>query len=296
MIWTTKVKITLKKALPGHLFNAVRFIADKTILKITPLLFGYKVRNFTAKTIKNISYTRARSFKIILDPANGYLDAYIYAYGPYESQIIREIVSNIKEGDTCIDVGANIGHHTIIMSQAVGQKGKVYAYEPIPHIRKQMEESLALNHIHNVTVLGDALSFEDGIMTLSINESNIAGSSFINTGGTKQLKVTVKKLDSYNYTNVAFIKIDVEGFEYAVLKGAERLFTDNRPVTLFEYSPVYYRKNSPSDCKDILTFFKDKNYTLIDLDDGRKTILDLDAFVKEFSEGLRSQTNVLALP
>lgn len=294
MVFTTRAKLFLKKYTPQWLFPAIRYMSEKTILPLMPLIFKYRTSSFTKRVVKNVTYGNNKNFKIIIDPQNGFLDAQIYALKLYEPHIVREFVDNISEGDVCIDIGANIGHHTIIMSQCVGINGKVFAYEPIPYIRKQMEESLALNNLTNVTIVPDALSNEDGLLHLHINKGNVAGSSFVNTYTEGTIPVQVHTLDSYKYQRVDFIKIDVEGFEYNVLLGGKGLIEKHHPVVLFEYSPLYYLKFDPSHIKKILTFFKERNYTLIDLEDNKKEINDADFFIKQFGNGLRSQTNILA--
>lgn len=295
MAWTTKIKLFLKKYLPDSLFFIIRFLAEKTILKILPFFFKYKTSNFNKEITKEISYDD-KKFNIIINPKNGYLDAQIYAYGLYEKHIVKEIVENTKEGDVCVDVGANIGHHTIIMSQNVGKSGRVYAYEPIPKIKDQLDKSISLNEIKNVETILIALSNTEEDLELNICNESIASSSIVNKMSTgEKITIKTKTLDSYNYPKVDFMKIDVEGFEYNVLLGAEKTIATNLPKIVIEYSPIYYRVNNPSHSKDILSFFKKYNYTILDLEDGRKEIKDLDNFVNEFNEGLRSQTNLLVI-
>ncbi len=294
MIFTTRAKLFLKKNSPAWLFTVIRFIAEVTLLKLLPLAFKARTISFHKPTIKDVHYG-GRSFKIFIDPRNGYLDSQIYALKLYEPHIVAQFVKNIKEGDICLDIGANIGHHTIIMSQSTGKNGHVYAFEPITYIRQQMENSLELNGIKNVTTIPDALSNKEGKMTLFINPENVAGSSFVNDAENEKLNVDVKTLDSYNFEKVDFMKIDVEGFEYNVLRGAEQTIAKHHPKILFEFSPAYYRKNSPSDILDILLFFKKNGYVLVDLEDKDKEIEDIENFTREFDEGLRSQTNLLAL-
>lgn len=244
--------------------------------------------------IKEVSY-HGKKFKIIIDPKNGYLDEQVFAKKLYEPHIVKEFVNNISPGDVCLDVGANIGHHALIMAQAVGEKGIVHAFEPIPFIRNQMIESIKLNDINTINIISEALSDKNGEMSLYINNDNVGSSSLVNKGNGATIPVTLKTLDSYNFNHVDFIKIDVEGFEFNVLKGGERTIAQLHPKILFEYSPVYYQKYSLSDSTEILTFLKKYNYKLIDLEDNKKEINDIDDFVHEFDHGLRSQTNILAL-
>jgi FkbM family methyltransferase len=294
MIFTTKAKIFLKKHAPSFLFSIIRFVADNTLLKILPLIFKAKIIFFTKKVAVHI-HQRYGHFDIYIDPKNGYLDQTVYATRNYEPHIANEIYDAINKDDVCIDIGANIGYHTIIMSQKAGTRGHVFAYEPIPYIRKQLQDSLALNNIANVTTLETALSNEKGMLNLHLSETNVAGSSFINTSGTS-IKVEVRTLDSYNYQRVDFIKLDVEGFEYNVLLGATDTVQRCRPTIIFEYSPTYYRKSNASHVRDILYFFDTHNYTMIDLEDNKKVISDISLFINEFNIGLRSQTNILATP
>jgi FkbM family methyltransferase len=292
---TTRIKVFLKKRTPARLFEIIRSISAHTILKIEPLIFKYKIRKFTSVIQKTIYY-KGGQFELILDPKNGFLDEVIFTGISYEPHIVAEFVSNIKQGDTCLDIGANIGHHTMIMSKAAGELGKVIAFEPIPKIREQLNTSLSLNKVMNVEVLPFALSNTEGESTLHINPENVAGSSFVNEENTEGIKVAVRTLDSFNYERVNFIKIDVEGFEYSVLLGALQTIKRHRPVILFEYSPLYYRKIDTALEQKILQFFNELNYTLLDLENGKSTIYQKSDFVAEFGDGLRSQTNILALP
>lgn len=295
MVITTRIKLLLKKLFPPTVFKIIRFLAEITLLRLIPLYFKWKISSFKKPIIKELRYGGI-FFKLWIDPRNGYLDAQIFANNKYETHITNEIISNVKEGDVCIDVGANIGHHTIIMSKVVGSDGHVFAYEPIDKIRDQLNKSLIENKINNVTILKEALSNEETYMDLFLRDGNIGGSSFVDVGDKNKIKVNVKTLDSYNYEKVNFIKIDVEGFELNVLKGGENTLEKTKPKIIFEYSPIYYKRHNPSDTTEILNFLKNKNYILYDLEDKRKVINNINSFVEEFSDGLRSQTNILALP
>ncbi len=296
MVFTTRAKIILKKYAPKWLFDSIRLVSSYTLLRLIPLYFRLRISRFKERVTKHIHY-QGGHFDIIIDPSNGYLDAQIYAHGLYEPHIVHELTTHIKPGDTCIDVGANIGHHTIIMSKASGTTGHVYAYEPIPHIRKQAEESVAQNTLTNVTFYSDALSDSASHLDLHVRKGNIGGSSLVATSTNDEyIKVNVRTLDSYYFTKVDFIKIDVEGYEYHVLLGAKDLIQKHRPVILFEYSPIYYRIHNVMHSLHILSFFREHNYNLIDLEDRKKPIISLEKFIREFDHGLRSQTNILAVP
>lgn len=289
---TTRVKISLKKHLPSWVFSLIRFVADRSVLIIPPLIFKLRTLRFKTRTVKKVHYGH-RSFSIVIDPKNGFHDAQVYAYPLYEPHIVKTFTEHISQGDVCLDIGANIGHHAIIMAQTTGPSGKVYAYEPIPRIRAQMEESLSINQLDNVVVVAEGLSNASGSMKLYLNEGNIAGSSLVNKSE-EEIDITLRTLDSYNYEKVDFMKIDVEGYEYNVLAGGEQTIARHHPKILFEFSPTYYQKNNPEHTLGILSFFTKHQYQLIDLEDNNKKIEDIGIFAKEFEEGFRSQTNILA--
>jgi FkbM family methyltransferase len=294
MQFSTRVKLTLRKYFPEKVVGSIRVVAAHTVLLLPSFLFTLKTLGFTKRMVKEVTYAKNRKFKIIIDPKNGYLDAQVYAKKLYEPHIVKEFVDNIKEGDVCIDVGANIGHHTIIMAQSCGPTGKVYAFEPIPLMQQQMRESIDLNGIRTITIVPVALSDQEGELPLHINEGTIASSSFVANSKGDDLIVPLRTLDSYAYEKIDFIKVDVEGFEYKVFLGGKQTIASNHPTILFEYSPIYYRKYSPNDTLDILTFLKGNGYRMVDLEDNRREITDIHAYSYEFREGFRTQTNILA--
>ena len=130
-----------------------------------------------------------------------------------------------------IDVGAHIGTHTIAMARLVGDEGLVFAFEPQVKIYQELLVNLDLNEITNVhtyfAALGESQSRISMIPPPVYNE----GHASVGEGGNR---VELKTLDSYQFTDVSVIKIDVEGAENGVLKGARQTITQNKPVILIE--------------------------------------------------------------
>lgn len=139
--------------------------------------------------------------------------------------------SYIKKGSTVIDVGANIGTHTIAYLESVGSKGFVAAYEPHP----ESFECLYLN-CPNAYVCNYAVGDIRGHSHLDMVDGNL-GASFLSDHGRE---VTVTTLDIelrdgvYPDKPISFIKIDVEGCESEVLTGAEELVRKHRPIIMLE--------------------------------------------------------------
>ena len=130
---STKVKLILKRILPMYVFKFIKSTYAKRIHPITLYRFKLKVRSFKTPEYVNLKY-RSANFLILLDPKNGLVDTSIYANRTYEPHILAAMFENIKPNDTILDIGANIGHHSLYMSRLGNTSVKVIAYEPIPKI------------------------------------------------------------------------------------------------------------------------------------------------------------------
>lgn len=182
-------------------------------------------------------------FKLIVDPVtdNG-VEKSIYYYGTYEKGTLYIMDKILQKGDVFVDVGANIGLMSIFASQKIGQQGKVIAFEPNPKTKKILENNITLNKINIITVEGFALSDKN-------QKSRIYDRWDINRGGASLIKPN-KPTNSYKIKEIKFsdyfaikkqiklVKIDVEGFELNVLKGARQYILDskNPPSIIVECS------------------------------------------------------------
>jgi FkbM family methyltransferase len=147
----------------------------------------------------------------------------------HDQNMLPLILSQINKGDTVLDVGAYIGDHTIAYSKAVGENGKVIAFEP----NEDAFECLC----HNLAPFGNTELFNScvgdsnlGKMILIKHPENI-GMTYVKPGKGKHKVVTI---DSLELERCDFIKIDVEGFELKVLEGAEQTIKKFRPKMLIE--------------------------------------------------------------
>jgi FkbM family methyltransferase len=143
----------------------------------------------------------------------------------YETEIISSI---LRTGDKAIDIGANIGWYTTLMSKYVGLNGKVIAIEPVPSTFIGLKKSLELNHnLNNVIFLNLACSDHVGKEIIHEFPSMHPGLSSGRTyDGIPKIEHQVpadtidRLIDIYGFTKVHLVKIDVEGSELAVLRGA----------------------------------------------------------------------------
>lgn len=218
---------------------------------------------------------------------------FVDTYEEIESQIIQRIVG---AGDYAFDVGASFGWYTILMSKLVGNSGKVFAFELVPHIAEECRYNISLNQLdNNIVVEGVALGEEDGIVEYiysedlglgNLNPKGLTGGGIMKTG---QGKIT--SLDNYmerkGIQKVNFIKCDVDGAEVLFLRGARKTISFHQPVIIIEASGAHGR---PS-CYEIFSELSQCGYAFFSLH-YKKRLKPIERH--EFNEHFKE--NILCLP
>jgi FkbM family methyltransferase len=178
------------------------------------------------------------------------IDWHVYffgAYAPGELACIRDLFSICRPGKTFVDVGANVGHHTLF---AASFAERVHAFEPWDSVRIVLEDRLRLNGVRSVTVHPVALGADNCPMTyFAPSGSNLGTGSLSPEHATDRNTpsgvVRVVRGDDYfrehGILNIGLVKIDVEGWELYVLQGIQRTMTADRPVVFVEYSETTRR-------------------------------------------------------
>ena len=145
--------------------------------------------------------------------------------------------SCVRPGDVVMDVGAFNGVRTLRLAQLVGTNGRVYAWEPQEAMRDQLRANLILNGVTQVVVMPFAASSTRGNRAFWLNPSNRGGSSLHRGQDTRYPGGSVQTLPIDNALppqRVSFLKIDVEGHEQEVLRGARTLLERDRPTLYIE--------------------------------------------------------------
>jgi FkbM family methyltransferase len=169
--------------------------------------------------------------------ANEYIGRRILTTGNFEADDLARLHSLVALGDCCIDVGANIGLYALALGRLVGPKGLVLAFEPVARNALLTELNCELNGLSNVQVFRMPLSDVSG---KSLNATAPEGDSaytYFSEGAADGHGMRSRTLDDICEANgigkVALIKIDVEGAELLVLRGAEALLrSERRPHTI----------------------------------------------------------------
>ncbi|GAB3903548.1 FkbM family methyltransferase [Mucilaginibacter boryungensis] len=179
--------------------------------------------------------------------ADNYIEYAILSTGTYEAEIGKLIRTCLKPGYVALDIGANIGLQSIRMSQCCGDEGIVLAFEPLNYLQEKFRKNIALNNCTNVKLLPFALSDNETVIDITINENNWNQGTFSlnhTTGGDKKQQLTVKIGDKVEeiekLAKLHLVKIDVEGFEFHVLRGLKATLQKHRPRLIFEYDSNYW--------------------------------------------------------
>jgi len=167
------------------------------------------------------------------------------SFEPSEMVVVKHLVG---PGDIFVDVGANIGVYTILASRLVGISGRVYAFEPIQSVFEYLERNISLNKATNVIVNRIALEEKDREAEIFVNrESGLTSLGQTGRGYVIATEmVSTMPLDQYlesrSVPRVDFLKIDVEGYEGHVLRGASRLLErEHRLVVLCELAEKNFK-------------------------------------------------------
>ena len=166
-----------------------------------------------------------------------YIGRAIETYGEYsesEVSLFRQICS---QGDVVVEVGANIGAHTLVFAQLVGSGGRVYAFEPQRVVFQTLCANMALNSLTNVECYQMAASSEDGFVFLPdvhYDQTGNFGGIEISQSETGNRVPAVKLDDFLNVPRLRLLKVDVEGMESEVIAGAVRLIDRHKPILYVE--------------------------------------------------------------
>jgi len=194
---------------------------------------------------------------------------YKYFESDYELNNINFINNYVSKGMTAIDVGAHIGLLSVIMAKKVGTPGKVFSFEPTPSTFALLTKTIEINEVSNIVKpINKAVADKAGqtsfyVTDIAAHNSNSLSNNKREYGNEKKIDVELVSLDDLaidkKLTKVDFIKIDAEGAEYAVLKGAQVLLAKHRPKVILALHPNSI-VNFGDSLSQIWDYILDKNY------------------------------------
>lgn len=187
---------------------------------------------FSAQTAVGPMYTHAGDTEV---------GRHIRDYGSWalgETEFVRHFV---QPGMTVVDVGANVGYFSRLLSTLVGEKGRVIAIEPVPDTIELLRANAAMASVDNIAVLAVAAGEADSQLTIWLHpEGNFGGNRATPFGSQahESVSVTSMPLDKLldPDCSVDFIKIDIEGMDHVAIEGMREIMVRHRPTILCEFN------------------------------------------------------------
>lgn len=217
--------------------------------------------------------------KMIIRPNMYFADIYAGSC-VFEPDSIGFMRQNVKPGMVALDIGANVGYFTLLLAKLTGALGRVYAFEPSLSTSNLLRENVSLNGITNVEIHQVALSEEAGFLELmegpegyevynTVTEVLHPAARTVEFTPRTVRAITIDEfLLEKGITRIDFIKIDVEGAEYSVLKGMRQTLEASVHMSiLFEWTDMIDDSISLKSITSLLSGFGFTCYTLAG--DGR---------------------------
>ncbi|NJL55600.1 FkbM family methyltransferase [bacterium] len=247
----------------------------KTVHKIFLARLAYRLVSIVRGLLRRSPVTVVKRHGISwqLDLREG-IDFAIYLQGHFEPQTAKALSKFVEPGQTVVDIGANIGAHTLPLAKLVGASGRVIAFEPTQYAYQKLLTNVRLNPELSEQVIAEQIML--GTENIEHYQAEIY-SSWTIAGRAKrhpkhlgELKPTegcaMRTLDSYltekGSSEINLIKLDVDGHECRVLLGAIDVLKYHRPIICFELSPyVLLEHNSSVD--ELMSIFHRSRYLLL---------------------------------
>lgn len=187
----------------------------------------------------------------------------------------------LKNSKCFLDIGANVGYFTL-MAKAINPDIAVYSFEPNPNNIKKIEENIKLNNFQNIELSSSCVSDAAGTVSFSVPPINESGWGRItndhlpldNFTHITTNAITLDQLMSENYfknNTPDLVKIDVEGNEYKILKGAKEFLTKNSAILCIELNEPCL-KDCGSSSQEIIQYLKNFGYKCYAIQNDDKII------------------------
>jgi FkbM family methyltransferase len=198
------------------------------------------------------------------------LEAEIYVSGSHgdEGLIAKRLLQFTPSNGVFIDIGANVGFHTLRVARALAKAGgKVISFEPIAGNRCRLINNIALNSLTNVCVEPTGLG--DSHELLNVSHANPSGGNVsLASRGQFTEEIEITSLDqwamNHRLERVDTIKLDIEGAETIALKGMTNVLRRFQPVLLLEINPMWMKRLNTSP-QELLSLLNQQGYLVFDI-------------------------------
>jgi FkbM family methyltransferase len=246
------IKVALRgdRASPSRLANIIHAFLNRLAVERYPILpCGGVLKGFRMR----VDWQLHRSF----------------AYGSWEPEVVRSIQKHVMPRARVLDIGAQSGFYSLLLSRLVGPEGMVFAFEPLPANFRILEENVRLNNIQNVRIRREAVSDHSGEIRFEFphEEPSLVAGPVIEGDDLGTFQVPAVSLDDFvrqTGHSIQFIKMDVEGAETAVLRGAVQSLKAFHPPMIIELHSNAFQKGP----HPVIPFLESLGYRMEWLNEG----------------------------
>jgi FkbM family methyltransferase len=190
-----------------------------------------------------VSIVAGRDGYFMVNPKDIYIGNALIIYGEYNGHEAAYLKRLVKPGDNMIEVGANIGSHTVGLAKAIGPQGRLIAFEPQRSCYAFLQAQIALNQLDNVIALDEGIGSQPGQLWYAkpdyTQPGNFGGVGLTAQPAANTQAVDIVRLDDrLGDISVALIKIDVEGMEEEAVRGGMKLIEKSQPILYVENDRV----------------------------------------------------------
>lgn len=216
--------------------------------KIPPNYYQYPTNSIRKIKRNEINY--------ILDISD-YMEWLIYFGIVVEPR--KSLYALAKEANVIFDIGANVGETTLNIAKIAGESSLIYSFEPSELCYKKLKANIDLNIFKNIKLHQFGFGEQEQTFYLAPDVENNRGGNRIRVNSELPHNIKIKQLDNYvkesDILNIDLIKIDVEGFEFNVLKGAIRTIEKMRPTLFIELNNDNLKQQN-TNAKELISFLE----------------------------------------
>ena len=263
------------------IYNQPRIALDGNVKRLLNRLYNVNVEDGA-----NSEYVTIDGNKLYLDSSDSLRLSVKKEFEPQTTDLIQK---NIFSGNIVVDIGANIGFFTLIMANGVKKEGKVFSFEPELENYKLLSKNVKENNLQNIILENKAVGNKNGSteMYLASKENNIYSqsmhrifSSKIVSQNSTPITIKIIKLDDFFekldlIKKIDLIKIDVEGAEFDVLKGMDKILDSNKDLKIIMEFSLENLQDFGSKPDEVLDFLLKKNFKLWKINENEKKVEEI---------------------
>ncbi len=243
-------------------FYFAQEMAIRRLINLAALYRTLRWRRLVRRLTPDELRVNVQGLQLYLNPSDLGLSAELAVEGVHEPMLTTVLRSVLRRGWTVVDVGANLGYFALLAAKQVGPEGKVIALEPFPDSYRLLTRNIEVNKLANVLALPLAAGERKEERAFYCYErANWNGFRIGDRPPIGQIRVTVRPLDDLleREPRVDLIRMDVEGAELEVLRGAAETLKKHRPVLAME---VHARYLQESEFKELIDRVEGLGYTI----------------------------------